>query len=286
MREISDVKELQQVLLELLAWFKAFCEAHELTFFLSNGTLLGAAKYQGFVPWDDDVDIIMPRADYDRLVRMTEIRGGRYRLLCCETTPGWRLPYAKLSDTRTFVQESDYDFGAEIGAFLDIFPIDRWHPNRAVAAVQAVSSEVLKRVLVFANAGSFHTERRGVKRWILFALWTAGRCMGYERLCRKILRRADRSRAYPEKLVGCVVWTSHLTREIVPASVFAGGETLTFCGEAYPVPVGYAMYLDRLYGCWREDPPAARQKSNHTIRVWWKEEEGGSCEEGHDGSGC
>ena len=286
MREISDVTELQQVLLEMLAWFKDFCEAHELTFFLSNGTLLGAAKYQGFIPWDDDVDIIMPRADYDRLVNMTEIREARYRLLCRETTPGWRMPYAKLSDTRTLLREGDCDFGAEVGAFLDIFPIDRWHPHRIAAVAQAFSCEVLKRMLVFANAGSFCTKRRGIKRWILFALWSAGQCLGSECLCKKILRRADRSRTYPEKLVGCVVWTSHLTREIFPASVFAAGETLTFCAEEYPVPVGYEVYLDRLYGRWREEPPEAKRKSNHTIKVWWKEGNHESCKERHNRSGC
>lgn len=271
MREISDVKELQQILLEMLVWFRDFCEAHGLTFFLSNGTLLGAAKYQGFVPWDDDVDIMMPRDDYDRLVQLTEIDADGYRLLCREREPTWRLPYAKLSDTRTRMKEADFDFGAECGVFLDIFPIDRWHPVRSIAAVQAVSCEIWKRMLLYANAGSFHTPQRGAKRGILFALWRTGKALGPERLQQALLRRAERSRAYPERYAGCVVWSSHLTNEVLPAAVFAGGKTLSFCGSDYPVPAGYPVYLEKLYGRWQSEVPEQRG-SNHMLRVWRKEE--------------
>lgn len=269
MREITDVKEVQEVLRGLLAHFKQVCREHGLTFFLSNGSLLGAVKYEGFIPWDDDADVLMPREDYERFLQLPE--AAPYRLLCRETVPGWRVPYAKLTDTRTVLREGPYDFGTEAGVSLDIFPLDRWHPHRRVARWQARYANLLKRMLVFSNAERFSTERQGVKRLLLRLLWAAGRLMGTERLNRALLALAKRQ--YPQGYVGCVVWCSYGTGEVLPAAVFAEQMLLSFCGEEYPVPRDYDRYLTCLYGAWRQELPPARQKSNHRIQVWWKDEE-------------
>lgn len=272
MREITDVREVQQILLDALRNFDTFCRERDLPYFLANGTLLGAAKYGGFVPWDDDVDILMPRESYDRLLELYE-NGGKYRLLSSVTESGWRLPYAKLTDTDTLQKEGDYDFGVELGVSVDIFPLDRWHPNKRVAKLQALWCECLKRMLICANGGAFSTEKRGVKRLILHSIWVAGKLLGTKRLLRMIAARARRWGRYPEKHLGCVVWTCHGTGEVLPAAVFCNAGKLDFCASAYPVPSEYETYLTALYGNWKADLPAEAQRSNHCIRVWRKHEE-------------
>lgn len=92
MNEITDLREIQQVELGVLRHLDQVCRENGLHFFLSNGTLLGAVKYEGFIPWDDDIDVFMPRCDYDRLMRLSGADSGPYRLLSQERTPGWRLP--------------------------------------------------------------------------------------------------------------------------------------------------------------------------------------------------
>ena len=69
MKEIGEIKEIQSILYDALCYFDDFCRQNDIQYVLSNGTLLGAAKYGDFVPWDDDVDLIMPRDDLNRFVR-------------------------------------------------------------------------------------------------------------------------------------------------------------------------------------------------------------------------
>ena len=80
MKEIVEIREIQEIQLGALRHLKAICERHGLTFFLSNGTLLGAVKYKKFIPWDDDIDVFMPRKDYDRLTALSDIDSDVYRL--------------------------------------------------------------------------------------------------------------------------------------------------------------------------------------------------------------
>ena len=271
MREITDVREVQQILLDALRYFDAFCRERDLPYFLANGTLLGAAKYGGFIPWDDDVDILMPRESYDRLLELYD-NSGKYRLLS-PMDSGWRLPYAKLTDTDTVQKEGDYDFGAELGVSVDIFPLDRWHPNKYAAKLQALWCECLKRMLICSNGSGFYTEKQGVKRLILRMIWATGRILGTKRLLRMIAGCARRWHRYPAKHSGCVVWTCHGAGEVLPAVAFGHNEKLNFCGNEYPVPAGTELYLAALYGNWKADLPAEAQKSNHCIRVWRKHEE-------------
>lgn len=272
LREISDIQDIQRVLHGLLRHLKTVCRAHGLTFFLSNGTLLGAAKYGDFIPWDDDIDILMPREDYDKLLQLTDIQTDTYALLSSSNFPRWRMPYAKLTDTRTLLQEGTYDFGAELGVAIDIFPIDNWHPCRPVAAFQAIHSELLKRLLVASNSEQFYTDKRGVKKIILCAIWRTGQRLGHQTIRERIERRAIRSHRHPPVHVGCVVWTCHSYHEVLPASVFATQKQLPFGGEDFPVPGEYAIYLSHLYGDWRQELPPEKQVSNHNIKVWWKYE--------------
>ena len=81
MQEITDVKEIQGVLLDGLKYFKSICEKNNLKYFLSNGTLIGAVKYGKFVPWDDDIDVLMPREDYNKLLSLVDVNNDRYKLL-------------------------------------------------------------------------------------------------------------------------------------------------------------------------------------------------------------
>ena len=270
MREITDVREVQAILNAALVYFADFCENNGLRYFLANGTLIGAVKYEKFVPWDDDVDILMPRNDYQKLLELTSVSNGTYRLLSKQTTPTWKMPYAKLTDSRTLLQEGDFDFGVELGVSLDIFPIDNWFSNQTMASVQAIYSDVLKRMLICSNGGEFHTEKRGIQKAILYSIWWLGKKLGCERIYQLIQKNA--AAVKESSYCGCVAWTCHAQHEVLPNEVFASCEKRTFCGREYPIPCGYERYLDQLYGRWREELPLEKQKSNHVIKVWQKDE--------------
>lgn len=270
MREIKEIKEIQDILFDGLCYFDDFCKENELEFFIANGTLLGAAKYGDFIPWDDDIDILMPRAFYDRLMEIKEITNGKYKLLCKQQEVLWRIPYAKLSCENTIVEEGNYIFGVNFGLNLDIFPIDNWHPCVMVAKLQSIYTELLKRMIVVVNGGDFVTERKGFKRFILHMIWLVGKKCGYEKLNKLLERIIQKSQKYISDNVGCVAWTCHATKEVLPKSIFEKKVYLTLRGRKFPAFEGYQHYLDNLYGKWREELPIEQQHSNHILKVWWK----------------
>ena len=271
MKIISEKKEIQKLLYDALCYLDDFCTKNKIKFFLSNGTLLGAAKYGDFIPWDDDVDVLMPRSDYDRLMKMVNINNGKYRLLCVEQFPQWRMPYAKLSCEETIVKEGKYNFGVSSGLSVDIFPIDNWSSCSLIAKIQSLKSEVLKRLLVYSIGEEFSTEKTGVKRYILKLMWKKGQKMGYEKLQKALLKKANKNNC-KSKYVGCRVWTCHLTREIFPADYFKETAYLDFRDRTFPAIKNYENYLSNLYGNWKEELPLDKQRSNHEITVWYKDE--------------
>lgn len=272
MKEMVNIQDVHRLLFGALCHYDDFCREHGLRYFLANGTLLGAAKYGAFVPWDDDADVLMPRKDYDKLVRLWDINTDEYRLLCREQTEAFRMPYAKLSCERTRVEEGDYDFGVPLGLSLDIFPLDAWSDCRTTACVQSIVADCRKRMLICSIGGEFATSKTGVRRRILQAIDKAGKKKGYAQL-RKTITAAALRGGRRGRFVGPRVWTSRRTAEVLPADIFSQADSLSLCGRAFPVPVGYCRYLDRLYGNWQAELPLDEQRSNHEIKVWWRDAE-------------
>ena len=273
LKKIENVEDIQSILFESLCYFDDFCKKHKLKYFLANGTLLGAAKYSKFIPWDDDADILMPREDYDKLVKLKEINNMSYSLLCREQIAGWRMPYAKLSYTETLLIEGEYNFGAELGVSVDIFPIDKWSCIYSIAKFQAVISEIYKRLLVASIGSDFHTSKKGIKKYILFLIWFTGKKMGYENILTYIEKCIDNSKKNKNVYVGCRAWTCHKYKEVFHKEVFEKTKYLLLKGKSFPVPYEYEVYLDNLYGKWREELKPEDQHSNHDINVWWKDEQ-------------
>ena len=272
MKKINDIKEVHSILYDTLCYLDDFCKKNKIKYFLSNGTALGAAKYGDFIPWDDDVDVLMPREDYDRLMQLADINNGKYRLLCVQQVPLWRMPYAKLSCEDTVVNEGEYNFGATFGLSVDIFPIDNWSSSALIAKCQSVESELLKRLLVCSIGGAFSTKKTGLKRFILKGIWKTGKAIGYARLQKSLLAKASKPDG-KSRYAGCRVWTCHLTGEIFPSHYFEETVYLDFRNRKFPTIRYYENYLSSLYGSWREDLPLDKQHSNHEITVWYKDEE-------------
>lgn len=267
MNEITDLREIQQVELGILRHLDQVCRENGLHFFLSNGTLLGAVKYEGFIPWDDDIDVFMPRYDYDRLMRLSGADSGPYRLLSQERTSGWRLPFAKLCDLSTCKQETCADFGADIGLDVDIFPLDAWSGG----AAQARRCGLWRRGVSASIESRFLSPRTGWRRAALYLFWRLSRLLGCGFFCRRIRREAERGRALAAPAyLGCVVWSLYGGRELIPAEVFGSSVPVRFEGHTYCAPGGYDTYLRRLYGDYAPDPPPDKQVSHHHFRAWYR----------------
>ncbi len=265
MREMS-LEELREVELELLRCFDDYCRREGIRYFLSNGTLLGAVKYGGFIPWDDDVDVLVPREDYDRLMQNFG-DSERYKLFSPERNGVYRFPYAKLCDMTTRKVEENIDNGVELGVDMDIFPLDVWAPNLEEAERQAdLQLADIERLAFWKckKAISVNPIKRLVKDLVLRLFRKRGDAYVQKLSDRAVQYHREDSPGY----LGCVVWCIYGRREIIPADVFAQSGTATFEGGEYPIPADYDIYLRSLYGDYTQDPPKEKQKTHHRFRAY------------------
>ena len=121
--KIITSEELKAIQLDLLQKTADFCKENGIRYYLCGGTLLGAIRHKGYIPWDDDIDISMPRPDYDRFISMFNKPENDYQVIDMSNNKKYGLPFAKVHDTRTFVDELQYTKD-QFGVYIDIFPID------------------------------------------------------------------------------------------------------------------------------------------------------------------
>lgn len=260
------LNEIKQIELQLLKRFDGFCRQHGIRYFLSNGTLLGAVKYNGFIPWDDDVDVLVPREDYDRLIAIFPDGDGA-RLVSYERDPEYLFPFAKLCDTSTVKEEGGLNNGIVLGVNMDVFPLDAWNDDLKKARREA---KQIRRQMLFL--GLTKRERADSKNRIKYMIKTVlmrhckkkGGRHYIKRISDLCSRRAEKGARY----LGCKAWCIYGEREIIPADVFEDTVEIGFEDERFPAPIGYDAYLRSLYGDYRKDPPVEKQKTHHNFTAY------------------
>ena len=122
MKPIADVNEMRKIQMDILLFIHQFCIDNHIQYSLAWGTMLGAIRHKGYIPWDDDIDIMMTRPEYDRFCKLFHDDRSIYKLHDVHTDKKWIYPFAKISDERTIrVEKNALD---EIGINIDVFPID------------------------------------------------------------------------------------------------------------------------------------------------------------------
>ena len=129
----SPLRRQQLVMLEMVTVLDKICKKHDIPYFLYGGTLLGAFRHNGFIPWDDDLDVAMMRQDYKRLMKVLPAElPAHIALQNNDTDKNYFLFITKLRDKRSFLDEGGFDkVFKERGIFIDIFPLDRLLPCRS-----------------------------------------------------------------------------------------------------------------------------------------------------------
>lgn len=123
MQEITEIAELKEIQLGILREIDKLCKAYHLKYFMSDGTLLGAVRHKGYIPWDDDLDIWMPRKDYEKLEQIMNQEGSCYKVVNHKNTKGYIYAFGKAVDTRTILKEN-IEVNCPMGIYVDIFPYD------------------------------------------------------------------------------------------------------------------------------------------------------------------
>ena len=271
MREISTIDELKKIQIGILRHIDQLCRENHLKYFMSDGTLLGAVRHKGYIPWDDDLDIWMPRQDYERLERIMNGDNSSYVVVNHKNTTGYIYAFGKAVDSRTVLKEN-MEVKCPMGVYVDIFPYDGLPGNckkdyiRHVRRCLYLQNQRYRAFQGFKGVKGTHTNGN-VKR---FVFWIVRRAIGGM----NFIKMVDYlSRRYPvdgAEYVGCLVG-GYKEKDMMPARIFSEAVEMEFEGEKFLAPVGYDEYLRIEYGDYMKLPPEEEQVTHHDFKAWWKE---------------
>lgn len=255
--------QLKAMLTEMFRWFHVFCEKNQLRYYVLGGTMLGAVRHEGFIPWDDDIDVGMPRKDYIRFEKLMKNYSGRYVLETPNTAAmDYFYPYAKLYDTETTLSENTR-YKIKRGIYLDIFPLDG-SGNTKKESCDFFKREVETRQnwLLAATTG-YRKGRSFYKNAVIAMIRCIPNCILNKKRLLLSLVEACSQKDFDQCEWGGNLVGNWLERELMPRSIMGKPTEYTFEGMTVWGPEDYDGYLTSLYGNWRELPPEDKRVSHH-----------------------
>lgn len=263
------MNELQNKELEILKHFIRVCDELNLKYYLVCGSALGAVKYGGFIPWDDDIDVALPRDDYEKFLQEAPSRLPGYLFLQnYRTDPEFPMIITKIRDSRTTMIESDFaDLSINHGICIDVFPLDGYpSDNKEVKSFEKRKKYFQRRLFArtMGKRATFGLNFRTTIIWILYRFF--GYCKDTALL---ISKYENHLASYPvdgsEMVCNHGNWQGSL--EYASAVQYGEGVFLNFEGINVRVPEKYDIYLRQKYGDYTLDPPIDKQVSHHSYKI-------------------
>lgn len=265
-----QLKTIQRLETNILKVVVAACERHGLTYFISGGTYLGAVRHGGFIPWDDDIDIALPRRDYERLLRVLPSElPDYYELATYETKVDYNYLCAQVWDKRVSITLTEYDEPVEQPIWIDLFPLDGAPapgPRRKAWKAKLDYFELMWGLARIKESSNSHQGRSALKQ----ATINVGHALKTDRLLdsKAWCRRRERALAshdfyesdYCINAVGAYKFKSIFSIK----DVYGDGADYDFGGLKLNGPADYDAYLTQIYGDYMELPPEDKRNWHGT----------------------
>lgn len=260
------VKKMQKIVFRIMCDIDDFCRENNIRYYLSGGTCLGAIRHKGFIPWDDDGDLMMPRPDYERFLELfPENCEKKYFVGSLKTDPAWQRPFSRICDVnsritpRRFTEET-------MGVFVDIFPIDGLPDGRIRQKCHYKYIKVLNALRNTSVRTAFREQEgyRLIKNMAQLITNRIGPRWFAEKIDKVAAGYPFSSSAEVAAILAIHYWDKEtIKRELMETSVGAAFE-----GREFPIPVGYKQYLKNLYGDYMIIPKDAEENGYTHLDGW------------------
>ena len=252
MRQIEDIAEVHRLLLGIATAFHQICTKHDIPYCMLGGTMLGAVRHKGFIPWDDDMDFAVPREHYEELATLLEKELPKeYRCLTYTNCEQIKYPFIKIEDRRTCIDDKSLGCPLEekIGLNIDVFPLD--HCNKNSWRMKRVFFYIALQTLFFLESPTYSKTKAFVKG-ICKRFAPKDRHFFIKRLEKAMLNAGDNG--YIGNLIGR--WRE---KESFKANIYQDLADYPFENITRRGPKDYNTYLTQMYGDYMQLPPKGQQ---------------------------
>lgn len=260
--EETTIQEIRDIQLNILNDVHTFCQANNIRYFLAWGTLLGAIRHDGYIPWDDDIDISMPRPDYDRFIRL--YKSDRYVLDSILKDSSYPYVFAKVSDKHTIlVEETRYPYN--LGINIDVFPIDGLSNDRSIAIRHNNKITFYNKILTFKRVRM--ALRRGVFKNLLLFIGQLILCLIPYKWLLRILDKNMRKYDFEQSKYAADLCFAEYGK-ISERKLYEKYNLHVFENNMYVIPDEYHSILTHIYGDYMTLPPAEKRISHHIFKAY------------------
>lgn len=278
-RQPLTMQENQQAAIGVMKKLDEICRELGVSYTLTYGTMLGAVRHSGYIPWDDDLDIMLPRADYDQLIAWClehEQELMPYKLFTPETVADYPYMIPRFCDTRYEI-ETENEKNCGMGAFVDIYPLDGIGNTREEALA------TLRKRARFSSLYFLSTRMRcergmtksPLKRLIKLPAFWAAKLIGKKWLGKQLLAMGKKCDWENSRYVGCVIWDTETETGLFEKDWFAQTQVMPFEQEQFRVITGYDAFLSRMYGDYMQLPPEEDRIAHHFYSIYKKQSRSG-----------
>ncbi len=266
MIELEELKKLQ---IEILDDVVEFCEQNKINYWLNCGTLLGAIRHKGYIPWDDDIDIGMLRKDYDIFKEKYNKANRKYKFASVETDENFNFSYGKVMNMNTILYEPNRKIGEKLAVNIDIFVYDN-APDDIKTTNKMYRKIKILEALNIVKKVPYSTKKNHLFINILrFPCHYILKLFPKSYFSKKIVKI---SKKYIDKKTNYIGSFSSLDRIHSRKSIFESFIKVKFEGKEYNAPIGYDELLTDFYGDYMKLPPTEKQVSHHVFEAFWIEE--------------
>ena len=269
MREI-DREEMKCIQLGILDYFSSFCEKNGLKWWLDFGTLIGAVRHKGFIPWDDDIDVSMLREDYEKLKKLFNERskeetGGRYELLDPEINKDYSYPFGKIVDNSTLLLEGTNEV-IEIGVYMDVFVFDSAPSDRGEYEKMLKKR---KQIGKLRSVKLLDPEKvpASMRKAMLLSLKKILRPFSINSISCKLQKNAKKLYGIKTGKIADFLWPYDSFEFYLDDDFFDDQVSLDFEGRKYPGPARYDEWLRYNYGEYMQLPPEEK-RVQHNVKAF------------------
>ena len=265
-QEVTDIREIQQMELGIMEYIHEICQKIGVKYFLAYGSLIGAVRHKGFIPWDDDMDICMLREDYEKLQDyLISNPNERYEVMSYKNNLNYVYPFMKVQDNHTYLLEEDVRIDSNMGIYVDIFPVDGYENDANFK--NKMTKLIKKRQLscyTFKGITNTKSVLNSLIRYISVIIFYFTNTNKYVAQIEE-LAKSRKVSDYEEvdyliyKDMNKPVWRREWLEQVT---------TGTFEGKEFMIPKNYHEILTSDYGDYMQLPPVELRFSHHDFQLW------------------